>query len=177
VTARVSGVRPATRDDIAGFVQLGLRFYREEGGREADPLQLAHFASSHLGEAHRAFFVAERGSSPPRGSSDREREQGTSGVQRTCMVGFLCALVAPHYLTGEPTAFKTAWYVVPGARGYGALLLRTFEAWAQAKAARRIIVAGRADRTLKLLARRNFFPLETVYAKEIPWQKQPFPSS
>ncbi len=96
---------------------------------------------------------------------------------RVCLVAgepiaaVLCGLVTPHYFTGELTAFKTAWYAVPAARGYGAHLLRAFEKWAQEKGARRLIVAGRQDRTLQLLERLDYRPLETVFAKDIPWQK------
>ena len=63
------------------------------------------------------------------------------------------------------------------ARGLGAHLLRAFEAWAKAKGARRLIVAGRQERTLALLNRLGYAPLETVTSKDLPWQKQPFPSS
>jgi GNAT superfamily N-acetyltransferase len=93
------------------------------------------------------------------------------------VAGFLCGVLTPHYFTGEPTAFKTAWYAIPGARGLGAHLLRAFEAWAKAKGAHRLIVAGRQERTLALLGRLGYAPLETVTSKDLPWQKQPFPSS
>jgi hypothetical protein len=147
-------VRHATVDDVARFVELGMRFYAGEGGRDACPRQLARFAYSQLGDESRIMLAAGKPAS-----------------------GFLCGLVVPHYFTGEPTAFKTAWYVVPGVRGLGAHLLRAFEAWAKAKGARRIIVAGRQERTLTLLGRLGYAPLETVTSKDLPWQKQPFPSS
>ncbi len=107
----------------------------------------------------------------------------SSGEDRVFLVtgkpvsGFLCGVIAPHYFTGEPTAFKTAWYALPAARGHGYYLLRAFEAWAKVRHARRLIVAGRQERTLTLLSRLGYAPLETVYAKDIPWQKQPFQSS
>ena len=165
MSAGKSVVRRATSDDVARFVELGLRFYAEEGGREACPRQLASFAFSHLDDDNRVFLVAGEP-----------------------VAGFLCGVLAPHYFTGEPTAFKTAWYAVPGARGFGAHLrafeagrreglLRAFEAWAKAKGARRLIVAGRQERTLTLLSRLGYLPLETVTSKDLPWQKQPFPSS
>ena len=154
MTKRMSLVRRATASDVARFVELGLRFYAEEGNREVSPHQLARFALSHLGDENRLFLVAGE------------------PLAAVLLGGF-----APHYLTGEPTAFKTAWYALPAARGLGAHLLRAFEAWATAKGARRIIVAGRRQRTLALLSRRGYAPLETVYAKDLPWQKQPFPSS
>jgi GNAT superfamily N-acetyltransferase len=147
-------VRRATPDDVARFAELGLRFYAEEGGREASPHQLARFAFSHLESDDRIFLVAGEP-----------------------VAGFLCGVLAPHYFTGEPTAFKTAWYAIPGSRGLGAHLLRAFEAWAKAKGARRLIVAGRQERTLALLGRLGYAPLETVTSKDLPWQKQPFPSS
>jgi hypothetical protein len=146
-------VRQATQDDVARFVELGLRFYAEEGGRDANPRQLARFAFSHLGDGNRIFLVAGEP-----------------------VKGFLCGVLAPHYFTAEPTAFKSAWYVLPGVRGLGAHLLRAFEAWAKAKGARRIIVAGRQERTLALLGRLGYASLETVTSKDLPWQKQPFPS-
>ncbi len=147
-------VRLGTPSDLARFVELGLRFYGEEGGREACPRQLARFAMSHLHDEHRVFLVAGEP-----------------------VAAFLCGVFAPHYFTSEPTAFKTAWYALPGARGLGAHLLRAFEAWARAKGARRLIVAGRHTRTLTLLSRLGYVPLETVTSKDIPWQKQPFQSS
>ncbi len=154
MSARKTLVRRATPKDVARFVELGLRFYAEEGGREACPHQLARFAFSHLDDDNRVFLVAGEPVS-----------------------GFLCGVLTPHYFTGEPTAFKTAWYAIPGARGLGAHLLRAFEAWARAKGARRLIVAGRQERTLALLGRLGYAPLETVTSKDLPWQKQPFPSS
>ena len=147
-------VRRATLDDVARFVELGLRFYEEEGGRAARPETLAEFAISHVCDDNRVYLAV-------------------GDPVAAC----LCGMIAPHYLTGEPTAFKTAWYAIPGARGYGTRLLRAFEVWAKEKGARRIIVAGRQPRTLTLLERLHYQPLETVYSKELPWQKQPFPSS
>ena len=147
-------MRRAELGDVARFVELGLRFYREEGEREASPNQLAGFAISHVCDQDRVYLAA----GDP-------------------IAACLCGMIAPHYLTGEPTAFKTAWYAIPGARGYGAHLLRAFEGWAKEKGARRIIVAGRLPRTLTLLERLHYQPLETVYSKDLPWQKQPFPSS
>lgn len=147
-------MRRAAAEDVARFVELGLRFYAEEGGRDACPRQLARFAYSHLHDEGRVFLV--------------------SGEP---VAGFLCGVLAPHYFTGELTAFKTAWYAMPRARGLGAHLLRAFEAWAKDKGARRLIVAGRQERTLKLLGRLGYAPLETVTAKDLPWQKQPFQSS
>lgn len=148
-------VRRGTHDDVARFVELGLRFYDEEGKRDADPEQLVRFAITHLGGGDRIFLVA--GGDPP--------------------LAFICGMIAPHYFTGERTAFKTAWYALPGARGHGAHLLRAFESWAKAKGARRIMVAARYARTEALLGRLHYQPLETVYSKDLPWQKQPYPSS
>jgi len=153
--SRASGlVRRGTLDNVARFVELGLRFYAGEGKRKACPEQLARFAISHLNCEDRIFLVAGEP-----------------------VAALLCAVIAPHYLTGEPTAFKTAWYALPAARGYGAHLLRAFEAWATEKGARRLIVAGRQERTLTLLSRLGYAPLETVTSKDLPWQKQPYPSS
>jgi GNAT superfamily N-acetyltransferase len=146
-------VRQATLGDVARLVELGLRFYEEEGGRSACPHTLAQFALSHIGALDRVFLAV-------------------GDPIAACLAG----MIAPHYLTGEPTAFKTAWYAIPGARGHGARLLRAFEAWAKEEGARRLIVAGRRERTLTLLERLQYQPLETVYSKELPWQKQPFPS-
>ena len=148
-----SPVRQGTAGDVARFVELGLRFYAEEGHRDASAHQLARFAISHLQDEDRVFLVAGEP-----------------------VAAVLCGVMAPHYLTGEPTAFKTAWYALPAARGLGAYLLRAFESWAKTKGARRLIVAGRQERTLTLLSRLGYAPLETVYAKDLPWQKQPFPS-
>ena len=147
-------VRRATMGDVARFVELGIRFYEEEGGRRACPHSLARFAITHVTDENRVYLAV----GDP-------------------IAACLCGMIAPHYLTGEATAFKTAWYAIPGARGYGAHLLRAFEAWARDKGARRIIVAGRLSRTLTLLERLQYQPLETVYSKDLPWQKQPFPSS
>ncbi len=147
-------VRRASLDDVARFVELGLSFYEEEGGRKACPHALARFAVSHVCDADRVYLAA-------------------GDPVAAC----LCGMIAPHYLNGEPTAFKTAWYAIPGARGYGAHLLRAFEAWAHEKGARRIIVAGRKARTLTLLERLHYQPLETAFSKDLPWQKQPSPSS
>ena len=148
-------VRRGTANDLARFVELGLRFYGEEGGgREACPRQLARFAMSHLQDEDRVFLVAGEP-----------------------VAAFICGVFAPHYFTNEPTAFKTAWYALPSARGLGAYLLRAFESWAKNKGARRLIVAGREERTLTLLSRLGYLPLETVTSKDLPWQKQPFQSS
>ncbi|MBI4723919.1 MAG: GNAT family N-acetyltransferase [Rhodomicrobium sp.] len=150
MSAHQSLVRRGTLDDVARMVELGLRFYSEEGSREASPHQLARFAIAHLCDENRVSFAA-------------------GDPIAACLFG----MIAPHYLTGELTAFKTAWYAIPGSRGYGAHLLRVLEAWAKEKGARRLMVAGRQERTLTLLARLNYQPLETVYSKDVPWQKQP----
>ncbi|MFT4078688.1 hypothetical protein [Rhodomicrobium sp.] len=142
-------VRQASEADAARFVELALLFYAEEGARRADPRALAHFAFAQIFERDRVLLAAKEPA-----------------------VAVLAGMIAPHYLTGEPTAFKTAWYAQPGARGYGASLLRAFEAWAIEKGATRLLVAGRMPRTLTLLERLRFQPLETVYAKDLPWQKQ-----
>ncbi|WKW49509.1 hypothetical protein [Rhodomicrobium lacus] len=142
-------VRQASEADAARFVELALRFYAEEGARRADPRALARFAFAQIFERNRVLLAAKEPA-----------------------VAVLAGMIAPHYLTGEPTAFKTAWYAQPGARGYGASLLRAFEAWAIEKGATRLLVAGRMPRTLTLLERLRFQPLETVYAKDLPWQKQ-----
>jgi hypothetical protein len=146
--------RRATLDDVARLVELGMRFYDEEGGRAACPKALAKFALSHIRASDRVVLV----------SGDP-------------IAACLCGMITPHYLTGEPTAFKTAWYAIPAARGCGVHLLRAFEAWAKEQGARRLIVAGRSERTLAVLERLHFQPLETVYSKDLPWQKQPFLSS
>jgi hypothetical protein len=153
MTGQKSAIRRATLDDVARLIELGAQFYAEDGKRPASTAELARFAVSHICDPERACFVA-----------------GDPAV------GVLCGVIAPHYFTGEPTAFKTAWYVLPGAKGYGAYLFRRFEAWAKEKDARRLIVAGRHERTLGLLSHLDYQPLETVYAKDLPWQKPPFPS-
>ena len=145
MSPRKSLVRRATPDDVRCFVELGLRFYEEEGKREASPHQLARFATFHLREEDRVFFAAGEPAA-----------------------AVLCGVIAPHYLTGELTAFKTAWYALPAARGLGAHLLRAFESWAKRKGARRLIVAGRRERTLTLLSRLGYTPLETVTSKDLP---------
>lgn len=147
-------VRHGTLRDVPRFVELGERFYSEEGGRAPCSETLARFATSHICDSDRVYLVIGEP-----------------------IAGFLCGIVAPHYFTGELTAFKTAWYAVPGSRGYGVHLLRAFEAWAMSKGAKRIIVAGRQARTLTLLGRLDYQPLETVFSKDIPWQKQPYPFS
>ncbi len=141
-------VRHATFDDVPRLIELGVKFYDDDGARTANPAELAQFAVSHIYEPSRVCFVA----GDP-------------------VAAVLCGLVTPHYLTGELTAFKTAWYAVPASRGHGAHLLRAFENWAKEKGARRLIVAGRQERTLQLLQRLDYRVLETVFAKDIPWQK------
>ena len=51
-------VRRTTLDDVARFVELGLRFYAEEGGREACPHSLARFAISHVSDENRVYLAA-----------------------------------------------------------------------------------------------------------------------
>ena len=83
-------VRRATLDDIQPFVELGMRFYDEEGGRKASPKALAGFALSHVLDPTRVYLAAGEP-----------------------IAACLCGMIAPHYLTGEPTAFKTAWLRSP----------------------------------------------------------------
>jgi GNAT superfamily N-acetyltransferase len=153
MSARKRLVRQGTLEDVSRFVELGLRFYGEQQ-REACPKALARFAMAHVCDADKVYLVA----GDP-------------------IAACLCGMIAPHYLTAEKAAFKTAWYAIPEARGYGAHLLRAFEAWAKERGAQRLFVAGRNARTLTLLSRLNYEPLETVFSKDIPWQKQPSPSS
>ena len=65
----------------------------------------------------------------------------------------------------------------PPRAGLEPIFFAHFESWAKAMGARRVIVAGRQERTLALLSRLGYAPLETVYSKDLPWQKQPFQSS
>ena len=146
-------VRRGTFHDVPYFVELGMGFYNMEGARTADPQQLARFALSHLRDDAVFFAVGQ----PLR--------------------AVLCGVVQPHYLTGERAAFKTVWYATAEARGHGAKLLLAFERWAVDKGAKRVFVAGRDPRTLSLLTLQGYSPLETVYTKDLPWQKQLFPSS
>jgi GNAT superfamily N-acetyltransferase len=141
-------VRPASLDDTLKIVELGERFYRDEGEHAASPAELTKFIVSHICDPERVCLVA-----------------GES------VAAVLCGVMIPHYFTGDPTAFKTAWYARPGARGLGAHLLRAFEGWAKEKGARRIIVSGRSERTLRLLSLRNYSPLETVYSKDLQCPK------
>jgi GNAT superfamily N-acetyltransferase len=153
MTERRAAIRLAAFDDVPRLIELGEQFYDGDGVRTANPAELAQFAVSHIYDAHRVCLVAGEP-----------------------IAAVLCGLVTPHYFTGELTAFKTAWYAVPAARGHGAHLLRAFEKWAKEKGARRLIVAGRESRTLQLLERLDYRLLETVFAKDIPWQKPHSPS-
>ena len=93
------------------------------------------------------------------------------------VAGFLCGVLTPHYFTGEPTAFKTAWYAIPGARGLWSPSPARVRGLGQGKR-RAPPYRGRTARANAGPARPpRYAPLETVTSKDLPWQKQPFPSS
>lgn len=146
-------IRPATLADVGRLIELGSMFYEGSRFGNAGPFELARFATNHILTSTRICLV----------SGDP-------------IAAVICGVVQPHYFTGEPTAFKTAWYAVPKARGQGAHLLRAFEAWAREKGARRMLVSARDDRTLKLLSHLDYHPMETVFTKDIPCRKQRSPS-
>ena len=86
-------------------------------------------------------------------------------VAGTPAVATICGVVGAHAMHGEITAHKTAWGSLPGKSGYGAALMRAFEAWAYSNGAERIIFTSRNHRTAKLLELRGYSRLETVHHK------------
>lgn len=146
-------IRQAALSDVGRLIELGTRFYEDDGQKNAGAFELARFAIAHITEPSRVCLVAGDPIS-----------------------ALLCGVVQPHYFTGEPTAFKTAWYALPKSSGRGAHLLQAFEDWAAENGARRLLISGRRERTLKLLERLSYHTLETVFTKDIPCQKQQSPS-
>ncbi len=122
------------------LVNLGQEYF----DHQANPATLLNFTQTHIRDPDKVCLVA---GDPP--------------------LAAICGVIAPHYLTGQPTAFKTAWIAKPGAGGHGARLLHAFEGWAKDRGAERIIVSGRDPRTCKLLEHRNYTALETVFTKTL----------
>jgi GNAT superfamily N-acetyltransferase len=137
-------IRPARSEELSRLIALGRRFFHDGGKRLETADYLAAFILSHITESGKVCLV----------SGDP-------------ICGALCGVIAPHYFTGVPTAFKTAWYALPGSTGHGARLLRGFEQWARDQGAERIIVSGRDNRTCGFLAHLGYQPFETVYDKEL----------
>jgi GNAT superfamily N-acetyltransferase len=132
----------AHASDITALVEIGTTHL---GRSLACRDTLIRFAESHIADPDKVCLVAANGPD-----------------------AVICGVVAAHYLTGEMTAFKTAWAAKPGATGHGAHLLRAFERWARERGAQRILVSGREARTCTLLERRGYSRLETVYEKRVP---------
>ena len=138
-------VRPAALEEIPDLVELGMEFYGTEGRRDCCREALSRFAEAHIRDGDKVCLVSGK---PPTGA--------------------ICGVIAPHYLTGEPAAIKSAWFARRNARGHGAALFRAFERWAVENGAKRVIASARNPRTLKLLSYGGYSQLEIVVSKDIP---------
>jgi hypothetical protein len=140
-------VRTATLDDLPQLIDLA-REYFDSIGRPCDLAAVANFLMQHLNSEHCAVFVAV-------------------GPDRTKVKGALSAVVWPQQFHAGAAAFKTGWCARPGAKGYGAALLRAFERWAKERGACRAVASSRQDRTARMLSKLGYHPMEAVCAKEL----------
>jgi GNAT superfamily N-acetyltransferase len=87
------------------------------------------------------------------------------------VVGALGALIYPDLNDGALVATEAFWYVLPEHRGSGLRLLQTFETWAQARGARRLIMVHLSglmpDKLETFYQRRGYRAIEKHYLKEV----------
>jgi N-acetylglutamate synthase-like GNAT family acetyltransferase len=139
-------IRQATLDDVPELMRLGLEFYTSDG-REVDLETMASFFIDHIRGKKSVVFI--------------------NTLPDNTLVGGIAGLVAPHYLIGQPTAFKSAWYVSPKYRFQARSLFKRFEKWASEHGAQRLIMTARQDRTVAFLEKSGYVPFELVMQKDL----------
>lgn len=148
----MSETRLLTADEVPLLLDGARSFFREFALPGA--LNESHFVASlrqHIRAGH--GFVLAAGAAPFSGS--------------------IAGIVYPDFVTGEPTCMEFYWYVMPDRRGsVGVRLLRAFEAEAQRRGARRImmmhLMAAHTDGFERLYTRAGYKLIEQVYSRELP---------
>ena len=144
-------IRAATPDDIPRLVELGTRFMRESGYARHLTINgeaMAELAATLIEAEHGLLLVDDRGG------------------EITGMIGVI-ATHHPH--SGDPVMSELFWYVLPRARGGGARLLLTAEAWARSHGiTKSLTVAPAANGAVAgLYERLGYRPLETQFIKTL----------
>lgn len=118
-------IREATAADIADLIALGLRFRATTTYADIlaeNPAQMQATAAQLIADPHAVIFVSE----------DRSGlVSGMVGLQ-----GFT------HPISGDWTVGESFLYVMPEARGHGALLIRQAEQWSRNQGATQLHVSA-----------------------------------
>lgn len=87
------------------------------------------------------------------------------------IVGGLAGLIFPDMNSGLKTAVECFWFVNPGDRGKGMLLLNAFEGWAKQNQCKKAAIIhledSFADSLKRIYNRRGYTLVEAHYMKEI----------
>lgn len=143
-------IRAATYRDLAQLVTLTREYY--EG--EKRPVDVQRTADTYA-----KLLTADDGQACAFVSySSRRPEQIT---------GFITGVLFPQLFHAEPSSMPVAWYARPGSKGHGSYLMRAYERWARERGVKRIHGSGREPRTLALLTKTGYEPLELHFCKVI----------
>ena len=134
-------IREASLDDVSALVGLGIQFYGREGCDEAF---LSKFAIDHIIDDNKNCWVL---------------------LDKSDIVGVLCCGFERQAPSGNPVAYKSAWFVKQGKRWGAKGLLARFESWALDKGAKRLLVTAREPRTVTMLEKLGYSPTELVVEK------------
>lgn len=148
-------IRPATVDDLARIVELGLRFW-QEGPYHDQPVNRpasAQFAMNLISSTNGKILVGEK--------------DGT-------IVGVIAFVVTPHFFTGVLTATELIWYVEPEHRPGGIAMKIKWAAEKEAfyMGAGKMQFTGPLEEdgsvpTGNIYKRYGYKPMEVGYEKEL----------
>lgn len=144
-------IRSAVAGDIPRLAEMGEKFYAEST------------YSSLIGFNREAFSSAMRSII------------GTdSAVVLVCddddgVVGMICGVIGPHFMTGQLFASELFWWMDPDHRGRGILLLLEYEAALKARGVRLSgMVAPAGEIQLeRVYERKGFVRAESVYMRSL----------
>ncbi len=149
-------IRPAIIEDIPSLVERGEMFYNEVPISQYLPYDKACIeqnAAVLIGSNDAFVYVAET----PDGK--------IAGFISGCMMSY-------YWNNNDRMAHQLAFYMHPDYRGLGAFrLLTAFEEWGKSKGAKLIVSGAKKNKAYstmnKMLTRRGYFELESVYMKGV----------
>ena len=143
-------IREAMESDVPAIAALVRAFGESRAFREpftADEGLVSNLCVDLIGSDDGTVFVAEQG---------------------TRVVGVLALCLVQHPLSREISASEIVWFVAPGHRGSGLLLLYAAEDWASARQAVRFSLIAPTPQTQRVYQRLGYQPMEPIYVRALP---------
>jgi GNAT superfamily N-acetyltransferase len=142
-------VRLAVEADLPRLVAMGRRFIAESKYHaeiEDNPAQRETLMRRFLDNEAGALFVTGEAGAP---------------------TGMIAVYLYANPLDGNPWAGELFWWVDPEHRGPGIVLLKTAEAWARERGARKIIMVAPTKRVAAAYRALGYSRLETHFSKDL----------